>query len=57
MTGKIYNFTMQELRAGTEYNVSVIAINPAVNFTSDTLAIHTLELGECIAGIMQIHAL
>ena len=55
--GEVANFTISELRAGTEYNVSVTAINPAGNFTSDVLSIHTLEMGECIAGIMQMYAL
>ena len=50
LTGATTNFTMQELRAGTEYNVSVTPINSAGNFTSDILNIHTLEMGEYIAG-------
>ena len=54
MTGAATNFTIPELRAGTEYNVLVIAINPAGNFTTNVLSIHTLEMGECIAGMMHI---
>ena len=57
MIGEVANFTIQELRAGTEYNVSVTAINPVGNSISNALSIHTLEMGECIAGIMQMYAL
>ena len=46
------NFTIHDLRAGTDYSVSLTAINPVGNFTSSLLSMHTLEMGECIAGIM-----
>ena len=57
LIGAATNFTIEGLRAGTEYNVSVTAINSAGNFTSDVLNIHTLEMGECIAGIQNNYAL
>ena len=57
LTGAATNFTIQGLRAGTEYNVSVTAINSAGNFTSDVLNIQTLEMSECIAGIYNYYAL
>ena len=43
------SFIITELRAGTEYNVSVTAVNSAGNSTSDVLNIHTLEIGEARA--------
>ena len=47
ISGVATNFTIPELRAGTEYKISVTAINPPGNFTSNVLTIPTLEMGEC----------
>ena len=50
MTGEVSKFIIPVLRAGTDYNVLVTAINPAGNFASNVLTIHTLEMGEFITG-------
>ena len=54
VTGVATNFTIQGLRAGTEYNILVTAINSAGNFTTNLLSIHTLEMGECIDNVHEI---
>ena len=55
--GESTNVTLPGLRASTEFNISVTAINPAGHFTSDELIVYTLEMGKCIGIVECVHSI